>query len=189
MHPQPDDIAVIQMVLQGNQPAYAILVSRYQGYVFTIALRYVGQRELAEELAQDVFVKAYRCLAGFKGYSKFSTWLYTIAHTTCLSYKRKKQAETLLPGEDAMQHMAESLATEPQISRLEQQGQKQLIEEAISRLPAAEAEVITLYYLAGQTVEETAAITGLTAANVKVRLFRARQKLKALLDEHHFTTV
>src|SRR3954467_5276953 len=96
MHQQTDDIAVIQMVLQGQQAAYATLVERYQQYVFTLAMRYVNNRELAEELSQDVFVKAYRCLADFKGHSKFSTWLYTIVNSTCLSQLRKKKDDTVL---------------------------------------------------------------------------------------------
>ncbi len=90
MQGQADDIAVIQSILQGQQSAYATLVNRYQLYVFTLVMRYVNNREIAEELAQDVFVKAYRYLADFKGNSKFSTWLYTIVNTTCLSYIRKK---------------------------------------------------------------------------------------------------
>jgi len=84
------------MVLQGQQAAYATLVTRYEGYVFTIAMRFVNNREVAEELAQDAFVKAYRYLADFKGNSKFSTWLYTIVNTTCLSHLRKKKDEAIL---------------------------------------------------------------------------------------------
>jgi len=83
---QQEDELIIQMVLQGRHSAYTILVNRYQAYVFTLVLRYINDRGLAEELAQDVFVKAYRSLADFKGNSKFSTWLYTIVSTTCISY-------------------------------------------------------------------------------------------------------
>ena len=92
-----DDIAVIQLILQGQQAAYATLVNRYQQYVFTLAMRFVNNRELAEELAQDVFVKAYKYLADFKGNCKFSTWLYTIVNTTCLSHLRKKFLRVVPP--------------------------------------------------------------------------------------------
>ena len=69
------------------------LVNRYQNYVFTLALRMIKNREDAEEVAQDVFIKAYRYLADFRGASKFSTWLYTIVNNTCITFLRKKKLE------------------------------------------------------------------------------------------------
>src|SRR5215216_596058 len=93
MHTGPADMDIIAQVVKGEQQAYSMLVERYQNYVFTIVLRYVKGREDAEEVAQDVFIKAYRSLADFKGASKFSTWLYTITTTTSLSFLRKKQLE------------------------------------------------------------------------------------------------
>src|SRR3954467_10703532 len=89
----PLDSDIINQVVKGDQNAYATLVERYQNYVFTIVLRYVKSREDAEEVAQDVFVKAYRSLADFKGNSKFSTWLYTVATTTSITFLRKKKLE------------------------------------------------------------------------------------------------
>src|SRR3712207_2415735 len=93
MHTEPTDIEIISRVLKGDQQAYAVLVERYKNYVFTIVLRYVKSREDAEEVAQDVFVKAYRALADFKGTAKFSTWLYTVTTTTCLTFLRKNRPE------------------------------------------------------------------------------------------------
>src|SRR5215210_1275785 len=93
MHTEQTDSEIISQVLQGNKQAYAQLVERYQNFVFTIVLRYVKGREDAEEVAQDVFVKAYRSLADFKGASKFSTWLYTITTTSCITFLRKKKLE------------------------------------------------------------------------------------------------
>src|SRR5688572_33008798 len=91
MNTGPNDNEIISRVLQGEQAPYAELVKRYQNFVFTIALRYTPNREDAEEIAQDVFVKAYRSLADFRGESKFSTWLYTIVTTTCITFLRKKK--------------------------------------------------------------------------------------------------
>src|SRR5437763_8058669 len=93
MHTEPNDRDVMAHVLKGDQQAYSILVERFQNYVFTIVLRYVKNREDAEEVAQDVFVKAYRSLADFKGTAKFSTWLYTVTTTTSLTFLRKKKLE------------------------------------------------------------------------------------------------
>src|SRR6195256_4406599 len=88
------DIDIISRVIKGDQQAYAELVTKYQNYVFTLALRFTKNREDAEEVAQDIFVKAYRALADFRGTSKFSTWLYTIVNNTCITFLRKKRLET-----------------------------------------------------------------------------------------------
>ncbi len=90
----PSDIEIIGAVLNGNQASYAQIVERHKAFVFTLVLRYIKNREDAEEVAQDVFIKAYRALADFKGASKFSTWLYTIITTTCISFLRKKKLDT-----------------------------------------------------------------------------------------------
>ena len=93
MHTETGDIEVIAQVLKGDQQAYALLVDRYRNFVFTISLRYIKNREDAEEVAQDVFIKAFRSLADFRGQSKFSTWLYTVTTTSCLSFLRKKKVD------------------------------------------------------------------------------------------------
>lgn len=80
--------------VNGNQQAYAQLVSRYQNYVFTIVSRYLSSREDAEELSQDIFVKAYRSLGDFRE-SKFSTWLYTITTTSCITFLKKQAARAV----------------------------------------------------------------------------------------------
>ena len=185
MQEQADDIAVIGMVLKGQQAAYGILVARYQQYVFTLTMRYVNNRELAEELAQDVFVKAYRYLADFKGNCKFSTWLYTIVNTTCLSHLRKKNNGTVLLEEERMVAISDNSYEEKPTTRLEQKTQKQLLDGAMKYLPESEAQVLTLYYQGEQSVEEVGVIMGLTASNVKVKLYRARQKLKEVLESRY----
>jgi RNA polymerase sigma-70 factor (ECF subfamily) len=75
MHTGQSDNDIISLVVGGDQQAFALLIDRYRNFVFTIVLRYVKAREDAEEVAQDVFIKAYRSLADFRGQSKFSTWL------------------------------------------------------------------------------------------------------------------
>lgn len=179
MHHVPDDITVIEQVLQGRQSAYAILVTRYQAYVFTLVMRYINNRELAEELSQDVFVKAYRCLADFKRKSKFSTWLYTIVHTTCLSHLRKKKDETVLLEHDRIVAVSDHYnANEQPGEWLEQKTQQQTMANAINQLPADDAQILMLFYQAEQSVEEIGVIMGITTSNVKVKLYRARQKLR-----------
>ncbi len=176
------DTTLIQLTLQGRQASYAALVDRYQAYVFTIVLRHVNNREQAEELAQDVFVKAYKSLADFKGSSKFSTWLYTIAHHTCLSALRKRDAQHILPGDEKMHVLTAANPTLQPATQLEQKTENQQLEKAIASLPETDAAIITLFYNADQSIDEIGQIMGITPANVKVRLFRARSKLKTILS-------
>ncbi len=183
MMKEQDDIEIIRSILQGNKSAYSILVSRYSNYVFTIVMRYINNRELAEELAQDVFVKAYRFLADFKGNSKFSTWLYAIVNTTCLSHLRKKKDGSILMEEEKLVFYAGN--TNSASYNLEQKTQKEIINTAMNLLPEADSLILNLFYIAEQSIEEIGVIVGLTPTNVKVKLFRARQKLKEIVENKY----
>jgi RNA polymerase sigma factor (sigma-70 family) len=185
MHMRHDDTTVIRSVLQGRQADYALLVERYQQYVFSLVLRYVPNREVAEELSQDVFVKAYTHLASFKGESKFSTWLYTIVHTTCLSYLRKKNNGPVLLEEEKMASLGTTIEHENAENTLQLKHRNELLNKAISKLPAQEGQTLALFYQGEQSVEEISKITDTTVSNVKVRLFRARQKLKEIISTHY----
>lgn len=173
---QLQDPDIIQLVLKGQQQAYSVLVERYQHFVFTIALRYVQNREEAEELAQDTFVKAYRSLADFKGQSKFSTWLYAITTNTCMSHNRKKKESIV-----SLEERHEFIAADHKDNKTSQA----LIRQALQHLPEGDAQVITLFYLAEQSLDETGQILGLSLSNVKVKLFRARQKLRDILEQKY----
>jgi RNA polymerase sigma-70 factor (ECF subfamily) len=184
MYQNLQDTDIIGLVLKGQQLPFSVLVDRYQHFVFTIAMRYVDNREEAEEMAQDVFVKAYRSLAGFNGKSKFSTWLYAITHYTCLSHLRKRKAATVSVDAHPALNAALS-ATEMASDKSDTNSTRNLLNKAMSRLDNTDAEIITLYYQAEQSLEEIATITGQTPNNVKVRLFRARQRLKNILEQHY----
>src|SRR5689334_14184837 len=94
MQSKLSDIELIEQVLAGNQALYADLVKRHQRFVFTLAMRFAKNREDAEEIAQDCFVKAYRSLSSFQQQSKFSTWLYSIVYTTAMTFLRKRRIDT-----------------------------------------------------------------------------------------------
>lgn len=176
------DEALISQTLAGNQQAYGYLVSRYQSYVFTLVLRYIPEREEAEEAAQDVFIKAYRSLADFKGKSKFSTWLYTIVHTTCISRLRKVKQPVVLVEEEKLLSLEERSTQASVLTGIERKSERKMINKAINLLPAGDAEIITLFYLQEQSLDEIAIIQGQTSNNIKVRLFRARTKLKEIME-------
>jgi RNA polymerase sigma-70 factor (ECF subfamily) len=185
MHTGPEDMDVIARVLNGDHQAFSVLVERYQAFVFTIAMRYIKTRENAEEVAQDVFVKAYRSLADFRGASKFSTWLYTITTTTCLSFLRKRKPEVhSLDGEN-MFELAGSRDSGMRADQIEQKNRVTMVNEAIKMLSPDDAQVITLFYKGEQSLEEIARIIGKETNAVKVQLHRARGRLKEKMQTHY----
>jgi len=184
MHTGTTDTEVIGRVLKGDTQAYSILVDRYRNYVFTIVLRYLKSREDAEETAQDIFIKAYRHLADFKGQSKFSTWLYTVATTTCISFLRKKRPEVHSLDNEKIAGLADNMDGGLRANTIEQKSRATMVQKAIALLPPDDAQIITLFYKGEQTLEEIAGIMGKEPNTVKVQLHRARARLKTRMEEH-----
>ena len=179
-----NDNELISKVLSGDQQAYAGLVSRYQNYVFTLALRFTKNREDAEELSQDIFIKAYKALADFRGASKFSTWLYTIVNTTCISFLRKKKLEVHSLDNEKVFEVADNQDSGMRANLVEQKSKLAMVHHAIRMLSPDDAEVITLFYKGEQTLEEIAQILGIEPNTAKVRLHRARTRLKEKMETH-----
>jgi len=184
MQTGPNDKDIISAVLQGNKEAYGGLVNRYQGFVFTICLRYTSSREDAEEIAQDIFVKAYRCLADFRGDSKFSTWLYTIVNTSCITFLRKKRLQTHSLDDEKVFAVADNLDGGMRANQVEQKSRIAMVNQAIQLLSADDAKIITLFYKGEQSLEEMGEILGMEPNTVKVKLHRARVRLKEKMEKH-----
>lgn len=184
MHTGPSDNEILSSVLQGDQQAYAEIVKRYQNFVFTIALRYTPNREDAEEIAQDAFVKAYRSLADFRGESKFSTWLYTIVTTTCLTFLRKKKLEVHSLDNEKVFEAADSQDSGMSANQVEQKSRLSMVNQAIALLSPDDAQIISLFYKGEQSLDEIGQIMGLEPNTVKVRLHRARQRLKEKMEKY-----
>lgn len=178
------DSEIIGRVLRGETQLYAELVERYKNFVFTITLRFTSQREDAEEISQDVFVKAYRSLADFRGDSKFSTWLYTITNTTCITFLRKKKLETHSLDNEKVFEAAEGLESGIKANQVEQKSRLQMVNQAIQMLSPDDARLITLFYKGEQSLDEIGQILGLDPNTVKVKLHRARARLKDKMETH-----
>ena len=179
-----NDSEIISKVLSGDQQAYAGLVNRYQSYVFTLALRFTKNREDAEEVSQDIFVKAYRALAGFKGNSKFSTWLYTIVNNTCITFLGKKRLDTYSLDKEGVFEVADSQDSGLRANLVEQKSKVAMVNNAICLLSPDDAEIITLFYKNEQSLEEIAQILGIETNAAKVRLHRARTRLKEKMEKY-----
>ena len=180
---RPDE-EIISRILKGEQSAFSILVEKYQNYVFTLVLRFTENREDAEEIAQDVFVKAYRSLADFRGDSKFSTWLFTITRTTCLSFLRKKKLDTQSLDNERIGLQVENRESGFNANLVEQKSRHTMLSRAISMLSVDDAQILNLFYKAEQTLEEIGKIMGLDPNTVKVKLHRARHRLKEKMEKY-----
>jgi RNA polymerase sigma factor (sigma-70 family) len=184
MHTKTPDNDLIQLVLQGQSAAYAELVDRYKAFVFTIVLRYIKSREDAEEVSQDIFVKAFRSLADFKGASKFSTWLYTITTTSCLTFLRKKKLDVQSLDNENVFATADNIDGGMSANQVEQKSRVAMVNAAIKMLSPDDAQILTLFYKGEQSLEEIAKILGKEPNAVKVQLHRARTRLKEKLQKH-----
>ncbi len=179
-----NDNEIISRVLQGDHQAFAGLVTRYQNYVFTLALRMVKSREDAEEVAQDAFIKAFKYLADFKGASKFSTWLYTIVNNTGITFLRKKKLDISSLDNEAVFARADNIDSGARADQVEQKSRQNMVNRAIALLNPDDAQIITLFYKAEQSLDETAQVLGIEVNAAKVRLHRARARLKEKMESH-----
>ena len=183
MQSKLSDIELIEASLGGNQSAYADLVRRHQRFVFTLALRFAKNREDAEEIAQDCFIKAHRSLASFQKQSKFSTWLYSIVYTTSMTFLRKKKLPTdYIDDENTYIQLQNYAGSSGNLA--ENRSRSYYLNEAIGELQPDDASIITLFYMGEQSLDEIAKVLGIESNTVKVKLFRARQRLKEKLEKN-----
>jgi len=181
MQRKQSDEDLITAVLSGNTKAYADLVKNHQRFVFTLALRFAKNREDAEEIAQDCFVKAYKALGTFKQTAKFSTWLYTITYTTSMSFLRKKQLNTQSIDDESILQLPNNIASY-RADLVEQKSANVYLNLAIDSLLPDDAAIITLFYLGEQSLEEIGQALHMEANTVKVKLHRARARLKEKME-------
>jgi len=171
-----DDNDYIGRVLSGDVSAYASLVAKHKNLVFSIVLKIVNNREDAEEISQDVFLKAYQSLSTFERKSKFSTWLYRIAYNAAISKTRKKRVEMVAIEETVITNYSTDEVGR-NMNELEENDRQLILEKALKRLPEEDNLLITLFYKNENSIEDISDITGLSVSNVKVRLHRIRKKL------------
>jgi RNA polymerase sigma factor (sigma-70 family) len=184
MQSKLSDLELIEQTLAGNQSAYADLVKRHQRFVFTLAMRFAKGREDAEEIAQDCFIKAYRSLATFQRQSKFSTWLYRIVYTTAMTSLRKKRISTDSIDDENTYIQVENQSSVYDVNNAETKSRSFYLNQAIEQLLPDDAMIITLFYKGEQSLEEIGQTMGMEATTIKVKLFRARQRLKEKLERN-----
>ena len=173
------DFALVEQILKGQDVsrAYRILVDRHKDFAFTIALRVLNNREEAEEVAQDAFVRAFKALHTFQRESKFTTWFYRIVLNAALSQKEKKKIVT-----DELD-TARAIHTDLSTDNYKKTEQKYFIQRALEQLSPDDVSMITLFYLRELSLEEMAQATGIETNTIKVKMHRARKRMAEVLQE------
>lgn len=141
----------------------------------------LGNREDAEEVSQDVFLKVHASLGTFKGGSKLSTWIYRIAYNACLDKikKNKREGQYLEQGEPRTKDLGEM---DHALERMAREERTAMIQACLAKLPAEDASILTLFYYEEMNLLELEKVMGLPAATLKVRLFRARKRLAGIME-------
>jgi RNA polymerase sigma-70 factor (ECF subfamily) len=184
-----DDAQTVGLVLEGNVNAFETLLLKYSDHVLRIVKKHVTY-EAVEETAHEVFVRAFQSLPGFRSDGNFRQWLSSIAVRTCYDYWRKVYRSREIPmsniSETHREWLEEILLDRSGRSFDERDAQeeaREVLDWALERLPAGERMVLELVYLEGFSLKEAAELLGWSVANVKIRSFRARRKLRKLLCE------
>ena len=175
------DTDLIQRVLDGDQDAFTTLVNKYQKWVHTLVWRKIGDFHIAEEITQDVFLKAYKKLSMLKPPYHFSGWLYVIASRRCIAWHRKKQSPTISLDAMPTVQLEEVSYAQYEMARGEAAGvehQRGLVKRLLEKLPESERTVITMHYVSEMSCKEISEFLGVSPNTVKSRLHRARERLK-----------
>jgi RNA polymerase sigma-70 factor (ECF subfamily) len=193
---EADEQDLLARLRGGGEAAFRELVLRYGPRLLSVARRLLGSEEEARDAVQEAFLQAYRSLAGFRGQAQLGTWLHRITTNAALMRLRRQRTrpeetaiEPLLPSFLADGHQAEPavpwvLPTASALDRLERRERSRLVRDAIDQLPAGHRAVLLLRDIDERSTAETASLLGISENAVKIRLHRARQALRGLLDPH-----
>jgi RNA polymerase sigma-70 factor, ECF subfamily len=176
-----DELAAIGEVLRGNKDAFRLIVDRYKGLIVRLSLSFLGNREEAEEAAQEIFLRAFRSLHRFSLDKKLLPWLYSIAVNHLRSaYGRMKRRDERTTAVEV--ELAAGGESDPQRLVMED-FERSALRQAVDSLPPTLREVIVLYYYEEMRVEAISSVLAIGVENVKSRLFRGRQKLRETLQK------
>jgi RNA polymerase sigma-70 factor (ECF subfamily) len=170
-----DDREAVLACQRGEREAFNPLVERYQRDIYRLCYRYVNDPQDANDMAQEVFLKAYRAIGRFRGESSFSTWLYRIAVNTCLNFRSARRPE----GEPLSDRVPDAQAGV--LDAMVEDERAQRVREAVSRLPEKQRATLILKVYHELTHEEVAGIVGASVGTVKANLFHALGNLRKML--------
>ena len=175
------DYDLVLACVDGDKAAFGELLQRYKNLVYSVALRMVNDKEEANDLAQEIFIKLYRNLEKYQPEYRFSTWTIKVATNHVIDYRRKKKHETVSLDEvEATSPLAADAADSPEEAYLAKE-QSNLLNKLVDNLPDMYKVPIVLYHQQGLSYTEISDITGEPLSKVKNRIFRGRKMLKESL--------
>ena len=178
-----NDQLYITKVINGDTNAFSYLVDNYKNMVFSLAFKMTKNREEAEEISQDTFIKAFKNLSKFNGDSKFSTWLYRIAyHASLDNIKKNKVNNTNFDINEITLNQIKSV--DNILEGIERKERAQIMDNCLNKLSDDERSVIWMFYYDELSLKEIIEITDWSEANLKVKLHRARKKLLAIVEQY-----
>lgn len=168
------DIELVRKSKRGDREAFSELVKRHQSIVYNVSYRYMRETALAEDMAQEAFIKAFRLLKGFRGECSFSTWMYRVTCSVCLTElsRRKKRGEVV---QQLKQTMETSVEPEQNFDLPE------MVRRCVNLLPDRYATIVTLYYLQGTSYDEIADVMSIPMGTLKTWMHRARKQLHRIV--------
>lgn len=176
------DEALVAATLRGDDEAFAEIVRRYKRRVFTSAARFARDDHQLDDIAQEVFLRAFRNLGKFRGDAPFEHWLARIIVSACYDFLRKERRVREQVALDAIEFEMRDGTIDAAVSAGRA---REVLAFAMRRLTAEEQLIVTLCEIEERSVREVAELTGWSESNVKVRAFRARQNLKKILENSH----
>ena len=187
--PERSDNELIRRTLEGDDESFSQLVERHKDFVYTMTVRILKNEQLAEEVAQDSFLRAYKSLKTFKHESKFSTWLYRICYNLSLNALAKENRDrTLFSDRDIEETQSVqniSKETESPLRYAENCDLSNIVNGCIDELPTKYGSILSMYHLSQLKYEEISIVTGLPIGTVKSHLYRARNLLKKLINDRY----
>ena len=173
------DFDLVELSKRNDRSATVELINRHKILVFNLAYRLLGNYHVAEEAAQDTFVKAFKSLDSFRFDSKFKTWLYRICFNTCVNYKKGRGFTYT----ELTNNLNPTTELVNDTNNAEHADRKKYLDIAIRSLESIDATIVTLFYVDETPTSEIAIIVGISEGNVRIRLHRARKKLKEELEK------
>ncbi len=170
------DKELVGLTRKGDTEAYSELVRRHQQVVYNLSYRYMRNSALADDMAQEAFLKGFRLLKGFRGDCSFSTWMYRVTGSVCLTEiaRRKRRNETeMLPHHEGTYQPLDA----------QKNDMAEAVRRCVTRLPEKYAKIVTLYYLKEMRYDEIAEIMDVPLGTLKTWMHRARKELRGIVED------
>ena len=180
-----DEISNSELVRKsqlGDKAAFEQLVIRHQDLVFSLAYKLTGNREMANDVAQEAFIRAWKAIEKFRGDSTFSTWIYRITVNTAWTLRKKAEKHNTLNIDDTYEPIVIDEKKDPELVAINSDLSSVLI-NALDKIPIEQRIIVELKNIEGRSHKEIADYLDISVTAAKVRLHRAHQKLRQILEE------